>query len=118
MKLIDTSVLIDSLRKGSYKEGSISVITLIEMLRGVPPPKRRRVKQLLEESFDVLNIDNNVVLKYCDLYTILKQKGQLVPDADLLIAATAITNNLVLVTKDEDFERLKELGLKLELEKK
>jgi len=115
MKLIDTSVLIDNLKRGRYEEGSISVITLIEILRGTPSRKRNKVKQLLEKSFDILGIDNKVVLKYCDLYALLKQKGLLIPDADLLIAATAIANNLVLVAKDKDFERLRKLGLKLEL---
>ena len=118
MKLIDTSVLIDNLRRGRYEEGSISIITLIEVLRGIPSEKRDRAKQLLERSFDVLNIDNKVILKYCELYTSLKRRGLLIPDADLLIAATAIANNLTLVTKDKDFERIKELGLKLELREK
>jgi predicted nucleic acid-binding protein len=36
-------------------------------------------------------------------------------DADMLIAATAMAHDLVLVTKDKNFERLVELGLKLEL---
>ena len=115
MKLIDTSVLVDNLRRGKYEEGSISIITLIEILRGVSPRKRSKVKQLLEKSFDILNIVNKAILKYCDLYTLLKQKE--IPDADLLIAATAIVNNLILVTEDRDFERVKELGLKLELRK-
>ena len=117
MKLIDTSVLIDDLRRGVYEEVSISIITLIEVLRGISSKKRKKVKQLLEKCFEIINIDNNVVLKYCELYTLLKQRGQLIPEADLLIAATAISNNLILVTKDRDFERLKELGLKLELRK-
>lgn len=117
MKLIDTSVLIDNLRKGVFEVGSISVITLIEVLRGVSREKRKRVKELLERSFDVLSIDNDVVLKYCELYSALKRKGKLIPDADLIIAATAIAKNLTLVTKDRDFERLRMLGLKLELRK-
>ncbi len=115
MKLIDTSVLIDNLRKGIYEEGAISVITLIEILRGTSSRKRNKVKQLLEKSFNILNINNKVILKYCDLYALLKQKGLLISDANLLIAATAIANNHVLVTKDKDFERLRKLGLKLEL---
>ncbi|RLE66029.1 MAG: type II toxin-antitoxin system VapC family toxin [Thermoprotei archaeon] len=118
MKLIDTNVLIDNLKKGIYEEGAISIITLIEVLRGVPDKKRDKVKLLLEKSFDVLNIDNNTVLKYCELYTALKQTGKLISDADLLIASMAISNNLPLVTKDKDFKRLKELGLKLELRSK
>jgi len=117
MKLIDTSVLIDDLKKGTHEEGSISIITLIEFLRGIPPEKRSEAKRLLETSFEVLSIDNRVVLKYCELYTLLRQKGEPIPDADLLIAATAIANNLTLVTKDEDFERLKKLGLNVEVRK-
>ena len=35
------------------------------------------------------------------------------PDADLLIAATAIAHDLTLETKDAHFVRLKSLGLKL-----
>ncbi len=75
----------------------------------------REVKELLEVSFDVLGIGNKVILKYCELYTSLRRRGLLIPDADLLIAATAIANNLTLVSKDKDFERLEELGLKQEL---
>jgi predicted nucleic acid-binding protein len=37
----------------------------------------------------------------------------LLPDADLLIAATAIANDLVLETNDSHFSRLKPFGLKL-----
>ncbi len=115
MKLLDTSILIDNLRKGSFEEGIISIITLIEVVRGVSSRKREKVKQLLEKTYEVLNIDNNVIMKYCELYQKLKEEGKLIPDADLLIAATAMVNNLVLVTKDKDFERLKEYGLQLEL---
>ncbi len=42
MKLIDTSVPIDNLRKGVFEEGAISVITLIEVLRGVSFKKRKK----------------------------------------------------------------------------
>ncbi len=43
MKLIDTSVLIDNLKKGVYEEGVISVISLIELLRGLSSRKRIKV---------------------------------------------------------------------------
>jgi len=33
--LFDTSILIDMIKEGAYKEDSISVITLIEILRGI-----------------------------------------------------------------------------------
>ncbi|MEM0105728.1 MAG: type II toxin-antitoxin system VapC family toxin [Zestosphaera sp.] len=117
MKLFDTSALIENLRKGVFELGSISVITLIEVLRGVKPEKRNEVKVYLEDSFEVLPLSNEVILKYCELYDLLKQRRTLLPDADLLIAATAITNNATLVTSDKDFERLTDVGLSLEIKK-
>lgn len=117
MKLLDTSVVIDDLRRGVFEEGAISTITLIEVLRGLPAEKREKTKQLLESVFDVLGIDNKTILKYCELYLELRRRGEIVPDADLLIAATAIANDLELVTRDKDFTRLQRLGLKLKLRK-
>ncbi|MEM4873197.1 MAG: type II toxin-antitoxin system VapC family toxin [Thermofilaceae archaeon] len=115
MKLFDTSWLIELLRRKSFEEGAISIITLIEVLRGVPAGKRGAVKRLLEESFDVINLNNDVVRVYCELYDELKKRGSPVPDADLLIASTAIAHNLVLKSKDRHFKELVSHGLKLEL---
>ncbi len=115
--LLDTSVIIDDLRRGVFEEGAISIITVLEVLRGLPQEKREKTKHLLESIFDVLSIDNKIILKYCELYQELKRRGEIIPDADLLIASTAIINNLILVTKDKDFIRLQGLGLKLKLRK-
>jgi len=115
MKLLDTSILVEKYEDGGFELGSISVITLIEVLRMVKPEKRGRVKKLLEESFEVLPLSNEVILKYCELYDILKQKEMLIPDADLLIASTAIVNNVTLVTRNHDFERVADMRLKLEV---
>jgi predicted nucleic acid-binding protein len=101
------------LRTRKHETGAISTITLIEILRGIDADKRPKAKTLLEETFNHLAIDNKVILNYCDLYDKLKKQGTLVPDADLLIAATATTHNVQLKTKDEHFKRLEKLGLKL-----
>ena len=113
MNLLDTGIVIDNMEKDSYFPAVISAITLIEVLRGVDDGKRLAARQLLEESFSVLNLDNNIIEAYCRIYRILKEKGNLLPDADLLIAATAIAHDLTLETKDAHFHRLKALGLKL-----
>jgi len=115
VKLLDTSIVIDQIKRGTFERGAISVITLVEILRGVAREKRAEVKRLLEEAYEVLGLGNDVILKYCELYSKLKEKGEPVPDADLLIAATAVAYGRTLVTKDRDFERLARLGLKLEL---
>lgn len=114
MRLIDTSSLIEMLRNGRYELGSISAITLLEVLRGVGREKRKDVKKLLEESFDVIWLDNDIIEIYCDLYDRLRERGLEIPDADLLIASTALSKNLVLRTKDKHFERLRDLGLSVE----
>mgnify|MGYP000333042756 FL=1 len=113
MILLDTDVVIEMLRKRRYEAGAISIITLIEVLRGLRAEKREKVKELLEESFDVLNINNQVIETYCSIYRNLKEKGMLVPDADILIAATAISNNMTLKTRDKHFKELEKFGLKL-----
>lgn len=97
--------MIDNIRRDVYEEGAISIIKLIEVLRGLTPEKRGRAKELLERSYEVSYLDNRVILKYCELYDGLKLKGILIPGVDLLIAATAIANNITLITKDRDFER-------------
>ena len=115
MRLINTSWLIELLKRGSYEEGSISVITLIEVLRGIGADKRGVVKRLLEENYDVIGLSNEVIKVYCNLYDELKRREKVIPDADLPIASTAIAHNLTLKTRDKHFTELRDLGLKLEL---
>jgi len=113
MSLFDTETVIGLLRDRRYEAGSISIITLIEVLRGLETKKRAKVKELLEESFNLINLGNEVIQTYCNLYHRLKEEGTPIPDADLLIAATAIAHNLTLKTEDQHFKRLRDLGLKL-----
>ena len=101
------------MKRNNYAPTLISSITLIEVLRGIEDKKRLQVRQLLEESFSVLNLDANIIEAYCRIYRKLKEDRSLLPDADLIIAATAIAHDLVLETKDAHFLRLKALGLKL-----
>ncbi|MFZ8794234.1 MAG: PIN domain-containing protein [Acidilobaceae archaeon] len=56
--------------------------------------------------------NNDAILKYCEIYEELKRRGELLPDADLLIAAIAMAYGYILVTKDLGFKRLEALGLR------
>lgn len=114
MKLLDTDAVIDQLRRRKHEPGSISVITLIEVLRGIPDEKREQAKELIEESYQTLGLDNNTVLTYCTLYRRMRQEGEAVPDADLLIAATAISKDMPLKTRDAHFQKLEAYGLRTE----
>ena len=114
--LIDTDILID------YYKGRldlpeeniyyISIITLYEYSRGTTRPEE--AKRLLEESFIVIPLNNQILLKSIEIWQSLKHKGILIDDRDLIIGASAITYNLELYTKNiEHFERLKEYNLEL-----
>jgi predicted nucleic acid-binding protein len=113
MNLLDTGIVIDIMENDKYIPAFISPITLLEILRSIEDKKRLTAKQLLEESFSVLNLDNGIIEAYCKIYRKLKEEGNLLPDADLLIAATAIAHDLILETKDAHFLRLKSFGLRL-----
>jgi len=116
--LIDTSVLIDHFKRRTHLElwgNAISTITLLEFLRGVPGEERRKMfLKELQKLFKIEEIDGPVVLTYCRLYRALKRNGELIEDADLLIAATAIARGYTLWTRNiKHFKRLEKLGLRL-----
>lgn len=113
MNLLDTDIIIEMLKERRHEVGAISVITLIEVLRGLEASKRAKVKELFEQSFNLINLDNPTIETYCSLHQKLTEEGILIPDADLLIAATAISHNMTLKTRDQHFQRLKRVGLKL-----
>ncbi len=106
MIILDTDVLIEVIRRG-VKPGdwAISIITLIEFLRGVSSSKVSAVKDRLERAFTET---------YCRLYRKLKKRDDLISDADLLIAATSIALKIPLATLNvKHFNRLRREGLEL-----
>lgn len=111
---MDTDALINSLREGMRRGDALSVLTVLEYLRGIPAENREEIKGLLEKSFQIIGLDNGVILEYCRLYNSLKAEGKLISDADLLIAATAISKGMKLLTSNvRHFRRLKGHGLML-----
>jgi predicted nucleic acid-binding protein len=118
MPVFDTSFVIDMLRGDrEFSHGYISVITLLEVLRGVSGNKVLDVKRFMEESFEVIGLTNDVILAYHKLYVKLKSSGELIPDIDLLIGATAIALDEELYTHGTDFKALEKYGLKVYIEK-
>jgi predicted nucleic acid-binding protein len=113
MNLLDTGIIIDNIGEDNYAPAIISSITLMEVLREFEDKKRLQMRELLTGSFSVLNIDYSIIEAYCKIYRKLKKDGNLLPYADLIIAATAIAHDLVLETKDAHFNRLKAFGLKI-----
>jgi tRNA(fMet)-specific endonuclease VapC len=103
--IFDTSALIQAIRKKrEFEEGSISIITLIEVLRGIEDAeKRERTAELLQRAFEIVDVDWEVARAYLRLYFELRKKGESSPDADELIAATALSRGEALLTSDKGF---------------
>jgi tRNA(fMet)-specific endonuclease VapC len=103
--IFDTSVLVQRIRdRSEFQEGTISVITLIEFLRGIESEeKRKKSLALIEQTFEIADITREVAVSYLKLFFDLKKKGESTSDADTLIAATAYTRNEEVLTMDRDF---------------
>jgi tRNA(fMet)-specific endonuclease VapC len=125
--LIDTDIIIYSIKgnlevQAKFKENekypfSISVITYGELLFGAKKSKfvekNLSVVYRIKELFPVINVDKAVIEMFSDLKAKSQKSGKIVQDMDLLIASTAMTHNLTLVTNNiRHFEKIK--GLKIE----
>jgi tRNA(fMet)-specific endonuclease VapC len=82
---------------------SFSLVTRYEILRGLEGKgsnERRVAFNRFCETCDVLPLTDSIVQHAADLYGRLRRRGELVGDADILIAATAIQLELVLATNN------------------
>ena len=123
--LIDTSILIDHLRKPrkdttlfyrlswQYKF-VISAMTEFEFSVGATPGNWAYTQMLLTR-LPVLSFDSACVKTATAIYRDLKSKNQLISLTDIFIAATAMTHDLQLLTLNrKHFGRVTNLKLHVE----
>jgi tRNA(fMet)-specific endonuclease VapC len=82
---------------------SFSAITRFEILRGLKVKNAIRQIQWFEElcnNSQILPIDDSIILQAADIYADLHRRGQLIGDADILIAATALVHGMGVVTNN------------------
>ena len=120
--LVDTSVWISGELGRSIDhdrlpdESVVCVITVAELQAGVlaAPDSVARSRRLdtlhVALDADVLPVDVRAAQVWAELRVRLRETGRRVNVNDLWIAAIAISNNLPVVTQDEDFDPLHELG--------
>ncbi len=80
---------------------TFSIITRYEVLRGLKAKGATRQVAAFEhwcQTSIVLPLSDDVVVRAADLYADLYRSGQLISDADILIAATALVHGLILIT--------------------
>jgi tRNA(fMet)-specific endonuclease VapC len=105
--------LLDSL----YPDGlAISIITFAEIYKGIYYGRDRRHYEAAFQEFvrgvKVLGITRGIARRFAVVRGEFRAQGQMVPQTDLLIAVTALQQNLTLVTRNvRDFGRVPGLRL-------
>ena len=93
-----------------HKGFTFSVITNFEIVRGLKIKNAQRQLTkfgLIRLQSREINLTDEIIVRAADIYADLYKRGQLVGDADILIAATALENNLPIITNNErHFERI------------
>ena len=125
-KLLDTSTLSEVMKKRDpgverrareYLEAhgrfTFSILTRFEVLRGLYAKKAEsqieRFESLCAMS-EILPLTDPIVVKGAQIYAELRDRGRMIDDADILIAATAMVSGLSLVTENlAHFERVPDL---------
>lgn len=65
------------------------------------------------KEYGLVLLDNQSIFdRASEIYAELHQKGELIEDADILIASIADTRNFILVSDDSDFDKIR--GLRVE----
>ena len=124
--LIDTNIIIyslkqhervnEKLRETRTIPKSISVITYGELIYGAR--KSRHVEKNLAisyrvaELFPIIYVNRSVMDVFGEIKNNLARAGEILEDMDILIAATALSRNLILVTNDVGhFQRIGDLRI-------
>jgi predicted nucleic acid-binding protein len=118
--LVDTSALIaleeDALDlDGLPADVAVSVVTLAELelgvlLAGDVQARQRRLSTLqLAGGLSPVPVDREVANEWARIVADLRQEGRRAPINDVWIAATAIRNEMSVITRDCDFDAIRGL---------
>lgn len=114
--LVDTDVLSAIMRRRQmaiakaavylsvHNQFSFSIITRYEILRGLKAKnvtKQIAAFERLCASSNVIALTDAIVVKAAEIYAELQRQGRLIGDADILIAAPALTNGCGVATNNE-----------------
>ena len=107
--------LVNTIDRIGFENCAVSEVTIAELKYGSEKSTFKEKNRKIIESFQLL-IDIIPIFPALDVYAKekarLKTKGMILDDFDLLIGATAIYNEMILVTKNKsDFERMEKIKI-------
>lgn len=126
--LVDTDVVASGLKGRPEQENllkqlspdglAVSLITYGEIYEGIyygrdPQTHERSFRQFLRW-VDVLPLNRTIMKQFARIRGQLRRSGEMIPDPDILIAATALHHDLTLITHNtRHFSRIPHLKLYL-----
>ena len=93
-------------------ETEVSVVTLAELTVGVlmandaDRPTRVATLSAVESTWDPLPIDAEVARQFAHIAAALRARRRRVPILDALVAATAVVEQIPVVTQDRDYDAI------------
>ncbi len=121
LQVLKDEGFVSKLEETGIEEISVTSITAYELLRGAAYLARRGSERELRAIVRMLSELLVIPFTYEDariaslLWSKLRERGVPVNDADILIASIALRLGEVLVSLDEDFQKIKEVEPGLEL---
>lgn len=121
--LIDTSIIIDHLRKRDKQKSMlfniadrfdlfVSSITVFELFAGATDERKKKDVENIISTTEVISFSTDIAKGAGELYISLRKENRILEIRDIFIAATAVTFNLPIVTLNKDhFERIKKVEL-------
>ncbi|MDA8302327.1 MAG: PIN domain-containing protein [Actinomycetota bacterium] len=94
-------------------ETEVSVVTLAELTVGVlvandtDRPARVATLSMVESTWDPLPVDAEVARQFARIVATLRAAGRRVPVLDALVAATAVVEQIPVVTQDHDYDAIR-----------
>ena len=122
--MLDTNILIDFLERSDFKvaemlqsfdELVLTPVVIGEYLAGIRPGKNGEIAKARFEDFlddvsvKVVWMTKATGRRYAELYQRLKAKGTPIPVNDMWIAASAMENDLMLISNDAHFAQVDDL---------
>lgn len=124
MYLIDTDWAVDYLKGVNEKveflqeqeDLYISAISVGELIEGIEDSERKEERRKALEDFlsgvKILAVTKEIAVEFGKIRNNLRQEGELIGDIDVIIGATAKTNNLTILTDNQKhFSKIENIDL-------